>query len=399
LARAVTPREVAEATVSEGLRELGAHLSVFFVRAGDGQEVALLGQSGVSAESLEAYSRIPVDAPLPMTEVIRTGQAVWVETNERLLQRYPLLVSAPEGSTSRSLAALPIVIGEEAVGSIGLGFREERSFGPEERANLEAIASLAAQALDRALLFQAEQSARAASERANHAKDEFLAVMSHELRTPLTGITGYAELLADEVSGPLVEAQKQQVDRIRAGAWHLVSIIEEILTLSRAEAGKEEVRRMEADVAKVTREVVEIVEPQARAQGLEITLDDEDAPLTMWTDPGKVRQILINLVGNAVKYTEEGSVVVRVDRADPDWVRIGIRDTGPGIADADHERVFEPFTQLDSSYTRRRPGTGLGLAICRRLARLIDGEVTLESAPGEGSTFTLVLPIRAAADS
>src|SRR5690606_33286308 len=206
--------------------------------------------------------------------------------------------------------------------------------------------------------------------------------------------TGYAELLADEVSGPLTEEQRQQVDRIRAGAWHLVSIIEEILTLSRVERGKEEVRWAIADLARVAREVVDIVDPQALAQGLRICLDDIDAPLETWTDAGKVRQILINLVGNAVKYTEHGEVTVSVDRSSNERIRIHIRDTGPGIAPADQERVFEAFTQLDSSYTRRRPGTGLGLAICRRLARLLGGEVSLQSTVGVGSVFTLSLPRR-----
>ncbi|MQA90735.1 MAG: PAS domain-containing protein [Gemmatimonas sp.] len=392
LASAVTPEEVARVTVAEALSQLGSHLGVFATHSGAERNASVLAHYGLSEEAQNAFGPMPIDAPFVVSEVIRTGRPVWIESNEAFIERYPHVRNIPEGTTTQSLAALPIVIGSVVHGAIALGFPEERTFDPEVRVNLEAIASLAGPALDRALLFQAERSTRAEAERANRAKDEFLAVMSHELRTPLTGITGYAELLADEISGPLSEPQKQQVDRIRAGAWHLVSIIEEILTFSRTEAGKEEVRWEEADVARVTREVVEIVEPQARMQGLRVRLNAEDAPLSMWTDSGKVRQILINLIGNGIKYTEVGEVTVTVDRSDPNWLRVHIRDTGPGIATADQERIFEPFTQLDSSYTRTRPGTGLGLAICRRLARLLAGDVTLLSMPGKGSTFTLTLP-------
>jgi signal transduction histidine kinase len=242
---------------------------------------------------------------------------------------------------------------------------------------------------------QAEAALREAkqlAEQASHAKSQFLAVMSHELRTPLTGVIGFAELLETEVLGPMSSRQQDALSRIVASSWHLVAIIDEILTLSRAEAGKEEVRWEEADLTEITRDVVGIIEPQARAQGLLLQLEDADEPLLAWTDPGKVRQILINLVGNAVKYTARGEVRVVVDRSASDWLQVHVRDTGPGIAPEDQERIFEAFTQVDSSHTRGASGTGLGLAICRRLARLLGGDVALQSTVGSGSTFTLRLP-------
>jgi PAS domain S-box-containing protein len=242
---------------------------------------------------------------------------------------------------------------------------------------------------------RAEVALRAAkeeAEQASQAKSQFLAVMSHELRTPLTGVIGFADLLQSDVLGPTTPKQQESLARIKASSWHLISIIDEILSLSRAEAGNEDVRRQDTDVALIVREIARIVEPDARARGLAVEYVDADQPATVPTDPGKVRQILINLVGNAAKYASDGAINVAVDRTDARTLRVHVRDTGPGIAEEDHERIFEPFTQLDSSHTRPGSGAGLGLAICRRLARMLGGDVSLDSAPGEGSTFTLHLP-------
>ncbi len=230
------------------------------------------------------------------------------------------------------------------------------------------------------------------AEQASRAKSQFLAVMSHELRTPLSGVIGFGELLESEVLGPTTAKQREALSRIRASSWHLVSIIEEILLLSRTEAGKEEVHCDEIDAAEIVRDVVGILEPEADQCGLALRLEHAEHCAPLWTDPGKLRQILINLVGNAVRYTERGTVTAEVDRSSPEWLLFHVRDTGPGIAPENQERVFEPFTQVDSSYTRKVGGTGLGLAISRRLARLLGGEVALRSTPGEGSTFTLTLP-------
>jgi PAS domain S-box-containing protein len=236
------------------------------------------------------------------------------------------------------------------------------------------------------------QAAKEAAEAASQAKTQFLAVMSHELRTPLTGVIGFADLLETEVLGPMTGQQQDSLSRIKASAWHLIGIIDEILTLSRVEAGSEEVRVEEVDVAEVIRDVVRILEPQAVARGLNIQLDGVVEVARIRTDAGKVRQVLINLVSNAVKYTREGNITVRVDRDGVSRLEVHVRDTGPGIAPENLERIFEPFTQVDASHTRVASGTGLGLAICRRLARLLGGDVLVRSEPGAGSTFTLQLP-------
>jgi len=236
----------------------------------------------------------------------------------------------------------------------------------------------------------AGQAAREAAEAASRAKSQFLGVISHELRTPLTTVIGYADLLIGGLSGPVTERQREQLRRIKTSAWNLVSIIEEILTFSRAEAGKEEAQLEPTDVAALAREAAEMMEPQAHSRGLHFRARLLPSPRYVVTDGGKVRQIILNLLGNAVKFTDEGAVELELAEV-PGGLALHVGDTGPGIAPENLESIFEPFRQVDQSSTRQKGGTGLGLAVSRHLARLIGGEVTVESEPGRGSTFTLWL--------
>ncbi|HSJ08866.1 MAG TPA: GAF domain-containing sensor histidine kinase [Longimicrobiales bacterium] len=260
---------------------------------------------------------------------------------------------------------------------------DERGFDAEDARMLKCLSRFASAGLRLASSLDGAQ-------RASDAKTRFLATISHELRTPLTGIIGYTDLLRSGTVGTVSERQAEMLDRIRLSSWHVVSIIDEILTIARVEAGREEVRSGSVDVAALVRDVVGMVTPQAEGRiHLEVRGDDVDA--IVWSDAGKVRQVLVNLIGNAVKYTERGRVLVRLEREDR-VVRVHVSDTGPGISPEQQDLIFEPFTQIDSSSTRTMSGAGLGLAISRRLARLLGGDVVVESTPGEGSTFTLVLP-------
>ncbi len=247
---------------------------------------------------------------------------------------------------------------------------------------------------DRKRAEAALREAKEAAEQANRAKSQFLSTLSHELRTPLTAVIGLADLLGEDIVGPTNPKQKEYLARIRAGAWHLVSIIDEILTFSRVEAGKERAELARVDVAEIARSVVDLLTDQARARGLRLTIAGADAPLVVRTDGGKVRQILVNLVGNALRYTESGSVDVVLAEDGAGALELRVRDTGPGIPAERIPEIFQAFVQLDASTTREHGGAGLGLTICRRLAQLLGGEVTVDSTLGQGSTFTVRLPHR-----
>lgn len=235
--------------------------------------------------------------------------------------------------------------------------------------------------------------AKRLAEASADAKAEFLANVSHEIRTPLTAILGYAEVLADD-GDALPPEHAACTQRIRTAGRHLLAVINDILDLSKLEAGRMSVERLETDLHEALRDVVTILQGRASDKGLSMAVTlATPIPSHIVTDPTRLRQVLLNLVGNAVKFTETGGVSVTV-RAGDGRIAFDIEDTGPGVGADDAQRLFEPFAQADSTVTRRHGGTGLGLAICRRLGRLMGGAVTLEhTAPGEGSRFRLELPL------
>lgn len=234
--------------------------------------------------------------------------------------------------------------------------------------------------------------ARSEAESANRAKSDFLAVMSHELRTPLSAIMGYQELLADGITGPVNEQQAQQLGRIKVSARHLLSLIDEILTFTRLDAGQETLTIGPADLSCIIDESVELVEPLAHARHLGVQVVKPLVETIIQTDPTKVRQMLVNLLSNAVKFTDEGSVRVTGEVVGGQVI-LTVSDTGVGIEAEHHQRIFEPFWQVEQKATRRSSGTGLGLTVTRRLANLMGGDINVTSESGRGTTFTIMLPV------
>jgi signal transduction histidine kinase/ActR/RegA family two-component response regulator len=241
------------------------------------------------------------------------------------------------------------------------------------------------------------QQARRAAEEASRMKSDFLAVMSHEIRTPLNGVMGMLQLLERT---PLEEKQKQYVETAQDSGKTLLELINDILEFSRIEAGKTGLREETFNPRRLFTGVADMFDPQARRKGVELKLHlDGGLPRVAQGDPHRLRQILFNLVGNAVKFTRQGEVAVEARAAvDEDVVLLecSVRDTGPGLPQDKLNAVFEPFTQFEGPFVRAHQGTGLGLAIVKRLAALMDGEVVVDSQPGNGSTFTVRVRLKPA---
>ena len=264
-----------------------------------------------------------------------------------------------------------------------------------EQANNELVNSLAdtEAARDQAEIAQRDaEAARRAAEDANAAKGQFLATMSHELRTPLNAIVGYVDLLAVGVHGPLTELQREDLARIRRSEETLHRLIEDVLNFAKLESGKVEYRYESVVLDEFLTTLESFIAPRLAQKNLEYHFDPTHASVAVSIDRDKVEQIMLNLLSNAVKFTDAGRIDVRC-AVQHSTFRIDVQDTGRGIEPTLRDTIFEPFMQGDRSLTRSAEGTGLGLSISRQLARAMGGDITVESAVGTGSTFTVVLPV------
>jgi signal transduction histidine kinase len=232
-------------------------------------------------------------------------------------------------------------------------------------------------------------------EQASALKSQFLANMSHEFRTPLNAILGYTSMLMQGIAGELTVQQKRNLTRVDSNSKHLLSLINDILDISRIEAGKMPLHISEFPIPGLIAEVTAELDPIILRSKLKVATELDAEGAVLHSDRQKVKQIVLNLLSNALKFTPEGSITVTSRRRPADdTVAIAVRDTGIGVAPEDHSKIFEDFRQADNSPTREYGGAGLGLSICRRLATMLGGRITLESKLGAGSTFTLILPRR-----
>ncbi len=360
------------------------------------------------------------DDPLGAPRVIRTRESEFVLAYGDVLESIAEEEhrSLLQGLGAQSFLMVPMCARGRTLGAITFVSDDRRRYDPEDLLLAEDLGRRCAMAVDNARLYAASQEAHRVTEAArkaatltarraeellgeanlaryeaaaaDHAKTTFLGTISHEFRTPLTAVQGYADLLTDDGADPLTAAQRRQVERIRAASDHLLGLIEEILTFSRQQAGRSELRIREVDLADLVRDASAVVEPLAAAKELRFVLEVPEGPIPFRTDVGKLRQIILNLAANAVKFTEAGEVRMELEATDRS-VLLRVADTGIGIPAEHAEHVFDAFWQVDQT-DGRVGGTGLGLAVTQQLAGLLEGEVTLEGGSEGGSVFTIRLP-------
>ncbi len=394
LVSARRPPEIADAILRLGMPALGATRGAVATVSPDGAALELVAGVGYDAASLARFGHIPLATLFPLTDAARTRTPVLLASDAERDAHYPQLARLRRTNGGGAMAALPLLVGERLLGAVGFNFPEQRPLGATERDFLLALAQQCAQALDRARLDAAERAARNEAEAANRARSEFMAVMSHELRTPLNAILGYADLLDAGVAGALADPQRAFVARSRDAARRLLALVEDVLSFARLEAGRVAISVAPTPLRALVAPAVAVVAPQAAQRGLALAVDDGDAldALHARADRERAGQVLLNLLSNAMKFTPAGGRIALSAAADDACVRLAVADTGIGIAADQHERIFEPYVQVGHGLTRPTEGTGLGLAISRELARAMGGDVTVASAPGAGSTFTLTLP-------
>jgi signal transduction histidine kinase len=306
---------------------------------------------------------------------------------------YPDIAPAIHRQGIRTTVGVPLLRDGAAIGAITAFRTEVRPFTEAEIALLRTFADQAVIAIENARLFHELEARSRQLEVADRHKSEFLASMSHELRTPLNAIIGFSEVLGERMFGDLNDKQAEYVGDIQASGRHLLALINDILDLSKVEAGRMELEPSAFDLPEILASALALVRGRADAHGLALDLTVGPGVGTITADERKVRQILLNLLSNAVKFTPDGGRVALAATARAGTVEITVSDTGVGIAPEDLGAVFEEFRQVGTDRARKQEGTGLGLALARRLVELHGGTIGVTSTPGQGTTFTVTLPV------
>ena len=388
---ALSLSDVATLVVRQAAEALSAESGVLAAMTPQGDSLELIAVSNVSVSRIG--QRIPLAADFPLCEAVKADAPVLLATREDIARRFPRIVDAHSADGVQSIAAFPLRSNGHVLGALLLRWTSPRPLAALDVSFMVALSRIATEAFERARLFDAEREARTAAESANRAKAAFLASMSHELRTPLQAALGFAQLVRSGMYGPVNERQMEALSRVERSQTHLASLIDDILDFARLEAGRVRVERESVRVADVIGDLQPLVEPQAVEKAVQLTLERPDPELRVVADRQRLCQVLVNLVGNAIKFTPAGGRIRVAAMPHPRFVTIQVRDTGTGIPANRLAAIFEPFVQVDTALTRTQSGAGLGLSISRDLARAMGGDVTVDSEIGRGSTFSVVLPV------
>ena len=381
-------------------------------RLGDWCGIEIVGEDGVARQLAVAHTD---PAKLPLAHELRARYPAdpAAETGLPLVLRkgvtefYPAITDEQVAASAvdaghlellralqlRSVIIVPLIARDRIFGALTLiGAESGRRFTTDDLEVAESLARRAALAVDNARLYREAERARADAEAANQAKSDFLATMSHELRTPLNAIAGYTELLEMELRGPVTPEQREDLRRIRRSQRHLLALVNDVLNFARLDTGYLQYDITSVPLAETLGEVEPLVAPQLQAKGLSYELSLPPKSLTVMADREKLQQIVVNLLSNALKFTAPGGRIGVGSAVHDSVVAITVSDTGRGIPGDKLEAIFEPFVQVERTLTRETEGSGLGLAISRSLARAMNGDLTVTSELGTGSTFTLTLP-------
>ena len=294
----------------------------------------------------------------------------------------------------QSLLAVPLLLDQKIMGALTIYRRQTGSFAPEVVNLLQTFATQSVLAIQNARLFREIEDKSRQIEAANRHKSEFLANMSHELRTPLTAIIGFSEVLSDKIFGELNEKQDDYIGDIVSSGRHLLSLINDILDLSKVEAGRMELDVTSFDLPTAIENALILIRERATRHGIKVEHKIDERLGEVVGDERKFKQILLNLLSNAVKFTPEGGSIGVTAVLTKEAVEVAVSDTGIGIAPENQETIFEEFRQVGTDASKKREGTGLGLTLTRKFVELHGGTIRVESAVGKGSTFTFTLPLQ-----
>jgi signal transduction histidine kinase len=376
-------------------------------KPGDGQESVSIARDLQGQQVLTTYAAVSppgwfVFIEQPLAEAFRTLYASILRTALLLIVGIGLAVLASLVLTHRMVTPIrTLQEGAARIGAGDLGHRIDLNTGDELETLGEEFNQMTARLqeshanLEEKVESRTHELAEALGqlEIASKHKSEFLANMSHELRTPLNAILGYTELILDKIYGDVPDKIKEVLERLEKNGRHLLGLINDVLDLSKIEAGQLTLSLNDYSMQEVVHTVVNSVESLASEKNLALRISVASDLTVGKGDEQRIVQVFLNLVGNAIKFTEEGEVKVEVTSSNSKFL-VAVSDTGPGLSEADQQRIFEEFHQADSSSTKKKGGTGLGLAISKKIVAMHGGRIWVESSPGQGSTFWFTLPVR-----